>query len=320
MDEGSSRFVDRLVMGKLLAEKLEKVHHQPAESDRTPAPLFDDFVDFPPVGEMLPQSDTRWLFMRSPVPCVHPENRVVPVTLHHAPKSCGTILFAHGLFEDNRDIHQFLIGGLNRRGYSVKLLTLPFHYERVPAESRFSGEYFWSANTRRSLQAVKQAVYELYQLYNWSIQQDASPVFVLGFSMGARIALLLSTLFPGIAGLFVVNPAAALPDIVWDSPLCRTVKEDYLAAGYDRRQLRRAYACLEPELGRSPSMDPNRVCLAYALYDEITDQAHYHRLAHDWGLKHVLEYKSGHLNTLRVPRLAEDIAQFFRRLNRGEKA
>ncbi len=239
------------------------------------------------------------------------KNRVSRVACHDAKNPRGTILFVHGLFDDNRDMYGFLFSGILKAGYSVRLMTLPFHHERTPACSRFSGEYFWSADVRRTRQALKQAVYELYQCYNWLQKATDSSVFLAGFSMGATVALTLASLCSQPRGLFAINPAGALSDVVWDSPLCRTIKEDYIAAGYRREEIASVFAAFEPVPRPGRRMSPNRVCLAYALYDEVTRQEQYDAMARTWNPRQKLQYKAGHLNTLRLPRLAEDMTRFF---------
>lgn len=52
-------------------------------------------------------------------------------------------------------------------GWNTYYFTLPYHFEREPNESLFSGEYMVSAHLERTVQASKQAVVDLRQLINW---------------------------------------------------------------------------------------------------------------------------------------------------------
>lgn len=319
MDEASSRFVDQLVMDKLVREKLEKVHHYPTvKLDQINPDLFNDFssIDRNAVFERCSLSGES--VMKSPVYCEYKENQTVRIKSFNAKNPRATILFMHGLFEDNRDIYTFVFKELNKAGYSIKLMTLPFHYERKPAESLFSGEYFWSADIIRTRNAFKQAVYEMYQSYIWLKNNSTDKVFVAGFSMGASVSFMMSVLCSEIDGLFVINPAAALSDIVWESPLCRTIKQDFLASGYSLEDLSKIYRQFEP-VSSDGLINRDKIFLVYALYDLVNDQIHYQRLIEKWKLPNYLAYKAGHLNTLRVPRLADDIASFFNKIGRSNK-
>lgn len=312
MDEASSRFVDRIVIDRLLTEKLGTVHHYPTVPlDLANQDAFGDFRALDPVGSMAVEADGRALVLTSPLACEYVENRVARVLCFNATSPRATILFVHGLFDDNRETYAFMLGGLIKAGYSVRLMTLPFHHERTPASSRFSGEYFWSANVLRTCRALKQAVYELYQCHNWLTQTTRHPVFLAGFSMGATVSLMLAALHSRSRGLFVINPAGALSDIVWDSPLCRTIRDDYMAAGYGREDITKVFAGFDDALARGQRMSSDAICMASAFYDEVTRQDQYDAIANRWNLRHRLRYSAGHLNTLRLPRLAEDMTRFF---------
>jgi pimeloyl-ACP methyl ester carboxylesterase len=314
MDENSSKFVDQLATGKLLNEKLAQVHHQPEDNvEELFAPLYTDFHAISPRCELIRMND-QMLQMTSPILGADPENEVNPIIAKEVPGAVGSIVFVHGLFEDSRDLYNFLFKGLNKAGYHVYLMTLPFHYERVPAASRFSGEYFWSANVHRSRRAFRQAVYELYQCYHTLHALHHHPVYLAGFSMGGGVALSLASLHPDITGIFVINPVCSLTEIVWDSPLCRTIKADLLDQHFTFEQIQRFYAVFEPASVGAIALDTQKICLAYGCYDQITSIEQYKALAATWKIHNMKEYRAGHLNMLRVPRLADDMCAFFQSL------
>lgn len=282
MDEASSRFVDRLAMERLVGEKLAKVHHRPSLPISPPRPL--------------PQ-----------------KSDIAPADLISYPASLprGTVLFAHGLYEEQREIYRFLFKGLTRLGYSVELYCLPYHYERQPVDSHFSGEFFFSADLARTRYAFLQAALELADCYARLRRDRNHPVFLAGFSMGASVALKASTALPTMDGVCAINPPAGLSDLIWRSPLCRTIRADLEAAGVSRAEVTDYFRDLDPLYLNHRAVDPGRVFVIHALYDLVTEQAQYEALAQAWGFQRHSKYKAGHLNTLRVPRLAEDMASFF---------
>jgi pimeloyl-ACP methyl ester carboxylesterase len=282
MDETSSRFVDRLAVERLLQDKLSKVHHwhSGALSEPDAAGLCDQ---------------DAWPYLRS-YPSAQPR---------------ASILFAHGLFEDQRDIYRFLFSGLNRRGYTVALYCLPYHYERKPAGSLFSGEYFFSANLHRTRGAFLQAGKELRACHDRLARETGHPVFLAGFSMGATVALLAAIRLDRVTGACLLNPPAGLADLVWTSPLCQTIRADLEVSDVDQTALASYFQDIDPLLVEHASMDKGRLLMIQAAYDLVTSQAQYEALAAGWQLPHRLKYNAGHLNTLRVPRLAEDMANFF---------
>lgn len=313
MDEASSKYLDNIVMSKLLEEKLEKVSHKPQmKASELDEFLFSDFDTLKQEACVESKADSLDLEMSSPVDSLHSENQTFTIKQFPADKSSASIVLVHGLYEDNRDIYSFLIKGLNARGYDIYLMTLPYHFERTPSASEFSGEYFWSADISRTRSAYKQAVYELYQFHRYLKNSSDLPVYLSGFSMGAAVSLTLSTLFPEITALFAINPPAGLTDIVWDSTLCRTIKRDFLSHGYDEDDLKTAFSSMEPKSLHHSGVNVESICLAYAVYDQITELYQYQNIKKSWNLIHTIEYKAGHLNTLRVPRLAQDMDSFFK--------
>jgi pimeloyl-ACP methyl ester carboxylesterase len=278
MDEASSRFVDRLAMDKLLQEKLGRVHH------RQPSPVPEAT---PPVCE------TQGL--RS-FPAAEPR---------------ATVLFVHGLFEEQSEIYRFLFSGLNRLGYSVELFLLPYHYERKPADSLFSGEFFFSANLYRTRQAFLQASLEIGESYRRLARASQRPIFLAGFSMGATIALQAALRLQGVPAVCLINPPAGLADLIWTSPLCQTIRADIEADNLDHAAVAAYFRDIDPLFVDVGAIDRERVLMIQALFDLVTRQEQYEALAEVWRFPHRQKYHAGHLNTLRVPRMAEDMARFF---------
>lgn len=314
MDEASSKFLDKLVLEKLLEEKLRKVHHAP-ESNLlgTAETLWGKFPSFqnaalPPIES----TDTGFHFP-SPLASSHAKNNRCPVRVHRSPQAKANILLQHGLFEENRAIYDFLIRELLKLECNVFVSTLPYHYERCPAESLYSGEFFWSANFQRTQSAFLQAVIELHTLYRLLRAQNDLPTLLCGFSMGGCISLILASLCKDLQGVVAINPAASLSEIVWDSPLCATIKADYLSAGCSMPELQQAFRTFEPMSAPHIQTPRERIQLIYGLYDQVTSTTQYENLARAWNLHHVHAYKAGHMNTLRMPRLAQDIHNFLTR-------
>jgi len=247
---------------------------------------------------------------QSPIQTRYVENNLVKGRCFCAKESVGEIVFVHGLYEDNMDIYKFFISMLNEQGMNVHLMVLPFHYERTPKESAFSGEYFWSADVYRSALAFKQAVYDLAQFYTYVKNKAGRPAWIVGFSMGGGIGLSLVSLIP-IDGIFVINPVCNITELMWHSALFSTIKNDLEANGLTFEYIQNMYSLYEPLNISEIKISRDKVVMAKSLYDQINDPRNYDLFNQKWGLKHELSYKAGHLNILRVPKLAIDITNFY---------
>ncbi len=319
MDEASSRFVDQLALERLLADKLSKVSHRPQDSlDRllalgVPKPQISDG----PI-EVRPGPDPSTVSIRTVGESQYAENEWYRIVARPVPEPKGAILLVHGLFESNRGLYDFLIGELGRLGYSVYQTTLPFHYERMPKTSVFSGEYFFSADLGRTRDCYFQACRELMETVGWLESEIDVPVYVVGFSMGATVALGAAAASDRLRGVCLVNPAAGLSRVFWTSPLCQTIRADLVAAGFCENDVTRFVSSFDPFAAERVTMDRQRILMIYALFDQVTRPEQYEALIARWQLPEVRRYRAGHLNTLRVPRLAADITRFFGRIAASE--
>jgi pimeloyl-ACP methyl ester carboxylesterase len=314
MNEASSKYVDQIAVEKLINEKLRVVSHAPHGRAVDPAP-FSDFNLLPPLPAKVTASNVRTrrsldveLEFDSPVRSPYPENNRVRCRVRRAAAPRASIVLVHGLFEENLEIYDFFISMLGEQGCDVYLLILPYHYHRKPVESAFSGEYFWSADLARSAQAFKQAVYDLRQLVGHVAATSPLPLRVAGFSMGAGVALALAARME-FAFVFAINPVCNMSELVWESALFSTIRRDLEAAGLGLADARAAYAPFEPLAVRAPATPAGRIAVARSIWDQINDPANYEKLIDTWGIRRVYDYRAGHLNILRVPRLASDIME-----------
>jgi pimeloyl-ACP methyl ester carboxylesterase len=312
MDEASSKFVDQLVMSKLVGEKLAKVSHRPDSllSELRGRP-FDGFTWMSEAASVGGVESTENLSFQSPFDSEYDVNRTVNVIAHEVQNPRGGILLLHGLFEDNRQIYAFLIGELLRLGFSVFQLTLPFHYERTPSESLFSGEFFLSADLRRTKNAFRQAVLELQKCYARLQERMAVPMYVVGFSMGGAIALIAEGLARRFTRLCLINPATRITELIWTSAICQTIAADLNKSGFERTEIDEVLRSFDPFSLSRDALNQSKILMIFGQFDLVTLPVQYEELCAHFELRQVLRYKSGHLNMLRVPRLAEDIVRFF---------
>ena len=307
MNEASSKYVDRIAVEKLINEKLRHVHHVPGGAGQA----WDE-QGWPVLSDAFPEvslaSDAEISFL-SRLPSGDPDNDRAKVLVRPAPDQAGEVVFVHGLYEDNLKIYDTLLSELVRKGLGVHFLMLPYHYDRTPRQSFFSGEFFWSGDIRRSVRAYQQAAYDLFDLHQYLRRRSGRPVWIVGFSMGGGIALTLAAHAP-LDGVFAINPVCNLGELVWKSALFSTIRSDLQAGGIGYDDVRARFDRLDPLLADRFCTPAERIALGRSLYDQINDPAHYDLLVAKWHIRQVRSYRAGHLNVLRAPRLAADIAEF----------
>lgn len=318
MEEMSSRYVDNIAINKLINSKLMHVKHNPYESlFRIEENLFNDYKrlcnDVNSFDIVCEKDITKWSF-KSPVVTPYEENNRGILIRHNTEKAIGNIILVHGIYEDNISIYQYLISLLNKMNLDVYLMVLPYHYDRKPLQSFFSGEYFMSSDVARWQWAIKQAAYDLEVSFKLVKNHTNLPTMITAYSMGGCVAMVLASIWHEYSKIFLINPVSRLSDLIWNSPLLETIKKELLESNYDLNRLENIMHSCEPLILLNKQNVENKFDLAYSLYDQILPRNSFERVIQEIKPERAIQFNAGHLNILRVPKLANDILNTFRKV------
>src|SRR3989339_338898 len=118
------------------------------------------------------------------------------------------IVLVHGWRMDSTEkLENIFQNNFLNKGYNIYYFTLPFHLDRTPNESLYSGEYLISANVERMLISIKQAVTDLRALLLW-LKNKGNKTILIGVSLGGFITNLTSILedkFDALISVFYAN-------------------------------------------------------------------------------------------------------------------
>lgn len=324
MNEASSKFVDNLAMEKLIRDKLLKVTHNPGDL------LFDENkkvlvgidkckLDISSVKYV--ECDKHLKYIELPTfekSFDYPENNVIYLYYYPAKDAICNILLLHGLYDDNMFNYAFLIRMLNELKFNVFFMISPYHFNRKPANSYFSGEFFISANLNRSRNAFKQALYDIEASIQFITHYNTLPSLLVGFSMGGCISFRYHILKDKFMGTFLINPVTDLLTLIWDNPLLVTVRRDLEKYSFGKEKVARVFKELDPCENIDSDFNVDSIAIVYSMYDQIIGESKnkvFIEKVRSAGLKNIYEYHAGHLNILRVPKLSKDIYDFFMKLN-----
>jgi Alpha/beta hydrolase domain containing 18 len=138
-------------------------------------------------------------------------------------------------------------------------LQLPFHGTRKPKSSLYHGEFFWTADLVRSLEAVRQSCLDARTLVAWLRAQGYTEVGVTGISMGASVAMVLACVAPLPNYIAPIIGHLQLAEAIEDAPIFWRMKSDLERFGVGparRRQIfsRLGLESLRPLLPRDRQM------------------------------------------------------------------
>ncbi|MBY6120413.1 alpha/beta hydrolase family protein [Mameliella alba] len=132
-----------------------------------------------------------------------------------------------------------------RRGITVVEIALPYHFERSRPGSLYA-DHMLSANLGRTIQSLRQAVWDGRKLIGWLQREGYGEISVLGMSLGSWVAGLIAAHEPAVSKAALFLTAGSLSDMVWTGRATQAIRES-LEPAIDQDDLRRAWGPLDLE-------------------------------------------------------------------------
>lgn len=133
----------------------------------------------------------------------------------------------------------------SRRGITVIEIAMPYHFQRGRPGSSHA-DYILSANLGRTIQSVRQAVFDGRKLIRWLKREGYRDISVLGMSLGSWVAGLIAAHDAAVSKASLFLAAGSLADMVWTGRATRAIRES-LEPEIDLTDLRRAWGPLNLE-------------------------------------------------------------------------
>ena len=213
--------------------------------------------------------------------------------------SAPTLLVAHGLMSVSDLGYRRWAATLNRRGWNVVFVHLPYHYARRPAGS-FSGELSVTADLVRTVEGVRQAVMEMRILLQWLEGLGGSRFSAWGTSYGAWISALLGCVEKRVDRLILVEPILDIDTAIWHSPACAAIRRAMRRQGIDPAHTEPHLRLCCPLQAPLP-LDPRQTLLLAGTYDRIAAPATIRALHEKWAGSHYYEFPQGHVGYRLLP-------------------
>ncbi|MER9334775.1 dienelactone hydrolase-related enzyme [Mesorhizobium sp. M0293] len=141
----------------------------------------------------------------------------------------------------NRQIANFF----SQRGITVVEIAMPYHFERSRPGS-VHADYMLSPNLGRTIQSVRQAVFDGRKLIRWLKSEGYREISVLGMSLGSWVAAIVAAHDLAVSKASLFLTAGSLADMVWTGRATRSIR-DSLEPEIELTDLRRAWGPLNLE-------------------------------------------------------------------------
>ncbi|WP_242230107.1 alpha/beta hydrolase [Bacillus cereus group sp. BfR-BA-01329] len=228
------------------------------------------------------------------------------------------VILVHGWrMESNDRIKNIYHDKFMELGWNTYYFTLPYHFEREPNESLFSGEYMVSAHLERTVQASKQAVVDLRQLINWVKNNKKGPIIVIGISLGGFVTNLTALVEENIDVLIGVFYANRLSYSIWNTNPGKYIKKDLIEHNVTYNELIKAWEITEPSQS-IPKVKKENILLISGKHDQYVVGEDTDYLWNVWGKPTRYLYNCGHSGiVLNRKKIAHDTIQFIRKRIEG---
>lgn len=176
----------------------------------------------------------------------------------------------------------------------VALVQLPFHGRRFARGQLFGGEFFWSADLVRSLEAVRQSVFDVRAAMAYFRALGYEEVGIAGISLGGSIAMLTACLDPTPDYIIPIISHLELVEAIEEAEILWRMKADLQAFGLDaqaRRDLFTRLALYETK----PLLAPERQLWLAAGEDRFLTKGGVEQQWERWGRPPIEWLTGGHM-------------------------
>lgn len=201
------------------------------------------FFDEPSGSTQGFQRHNGWLKFPSGISTDIEENNVVWTKITEGGSFDQVLVVFHhwNATARNRQIAKYF----SRRGITVVEVAMPYHFERRRPGS-VHADYMLSPNIGRTIQSMRQAVWDGRKLIRWLRSEGYREISVLGMSLGSWVAGIIAAHDSAVSKASLFLTAGNLADMVWTGRATRSIR-DSLEPEIELADLRRAWGPLNME-------------------------------------------------------------------------
>ncbi len=231
------------------------------------------------------------------------------------------VIFVHGWRMDSFDRIKKIFHNriMNDLGWNMFYYSLPYHFEREPENSLYSGELMISANIDRTIESTRQSIVDLRALIHWIKANKKGPVIIAGVSLGGWVTNLIATLDSQIDVAVSIFYANRLSYSIWNTIPGKFIREELEQNSVTYEDLVKYWNITDPSQA-VPKVNKDNILLISAKHDQYIDLKDADYLWESWGKPTRYVYNCGHSGiVLCRKKLANDTLSFIReRIHTGK--
>lgn len=179
------------------------------------------------------------------------------------------------------------------KNYNIYRYVLPYHLDRCPTSSSFSGEYFLSANVNKTILSVQQSISDIRALIKFIKANKKGKVILIGLSLGGLLTNLTCEFEKEIDLLISLFYPNDLSFVIFKSLPGKLIKKDFIKNGFNIDLLSRSWRIVTPSI-RKPIISLDKILLVSGVYDKYVLDEDSKVLWESWGKPKRHLFKCGH--------------------------
>lgn len=274
-------------------EDLEELADADAESLHVTAPPADLTWSSQPTSDKGLEEEA--FTFPSPISGPYAENNTVHgIRLRQAgtERARSAVIMLHGGFAEGYEAERLLGKRLFAGAADVYCPAAPFHMQRQPAASHYSGQFLLSGDVVRLVRGFAQSAVETRALAASLREAGYEHVAVTGISLGGN-ATLNAAAYSELDATLAIAPATDPFHSIWQTLLGKLIRQDATQAGFSTPLVARAMRHITPAHVSRPRTNPDRITLVYGRKDVLTPPKQTQELGSAWGCP-MTEYGIGH--------------------------
>ncbi|HUT55880.1 MAG TPA: hypothetical protein VM658_20990 [bacterium] len=199
--------------------------------------------------------------------------------------------------------------GLVDAGYDAVMIQQPYHGLRAPADSKFSGEYFFSGEVARTNEAFCQTVTDVRSMVMW-LKDHYEVVGIKGGSLGGITTLLTAAVDDTIDFAIAWVPPSSFGDMPEDSPLIPFIIEGLKESGLDRQKIADIMYVSSPDNFR-PAIPKDDILIFAGMGDNFVPPYMPAKVWEAWDQPEIFWFAGGHVVNFELKQSMEIQREFL---------
>ncbi len=226
------------------------------------------------------------------------------------------VLYIHGYMQPETYVEEMGLVTTMACMLGVEIIQMqpPYHGRRRPKGSPYPGELYWTADLVRSVEAIRQTLFDARTLLSALKAEKPGPVGIVGLSLGGSLCSILTCLEPRFDFSAPIIGHMDMGALLRDAPVLRAMRKDLARFGWTHEQFGDFFTRIGWD--QLTSVIPSdRVMLIAARDDRFFDATIVEQMWKQWGEPEIHWYPTSHMGFIPyVPSAVGHLRRFINRL------